>query len=143
MGITINSKNNSIDIGYFGFRQLRIKIAELTTDDIAKHYKELENAILIFSETERKKYFKKYDEKTDELDKKYNYKYKRVLNFLYSSDCEAKIDVDICKELYEIIKEYDDDIKYGYSGRSDCAMFNDFKELILDCINSDCYLEWS
>lgn len=142
MGITINSVNKSIDLGYFGFRRLRVKIAELTETDIADHYKELESATFIFSEKEKKEYFEKYDAKIVELDEKYEYKYGHILNFLYSSDCEATIPVETCKALYELIKDYDDDIIYGYAGRKDCAKFKDFKELVKDCIENNEDLEW-
>ena len=34
MGITVRSKNYSIDLGYTGFLRLRTKVAELTAPDI-------------------------------------------------------------------------------------------------------------
>ena len=142
MGVTISSVNKSIDLGYFGFRRLRVKVAELVNEEIAEHYKELENSTFIFGENERQKFFKKYDAKTKQLDEKYDYKYNAILYFLYSSDCEATIDVNVCKELYEIIKDYQDDTQYGYIGRKDCATFNDFKEIIKDCIENNEPLEW-
>ena len=65
-----------------------------------------------------------------------------ILCFLYASDCEATMGEDVCKKLYEIIKDYDDDIAYGYCGREDCATFKDFKELVKDCIDNKCSMEW-
>lgn len=41
MGLTINSKNHSIDLSYSGFYRLRVKVAELTAPDIYEHYKKL------------------------------------------------------------------------------------------------------
>ena len=38
MGVTIESQNRSIDLGYGGFRNLRMKVAELTAQDIYEHY---------------------------------------------------------------------------------------------------------
>ncbi|PWL51806.1 MAG: hypothetical protein DBY38_12740 [Clostridium cadaveris] len=142
MGVTIRSKNKSIDLGYFGFRRLRIKVAELTNFEIEEHYRYLEQGTYIFNEKAREIFFKKYDSKIMELDKKYNYKYSSILNFLYSSDCEAVIEVDNCKDIYEIIKDYDDDVCYGYCGREDCAMFKDFKELVKDCVDNNEPMEW-
>ena len=44
MSITIkNSHDNEIEIGYFGFYRLRLKIAELTAEDICKHYEKLKD----------------------------------------------------------------------------------------------------
>lgn len=143
MGITITSKNKSIDMGYFGFNKLRTKISELINDEIAEHYKECEKSTLfIFDDNKRKEFFKVYNAKTEKLDKKYDYKYNYVLHFLYACDCEAIMEVSVCKKIYDVIKDYDDDIKYGYPGRKDCAMFKDFKELVKDCINNNVSMEW-
>ena len=142
MGVTIESKNKSIDMGYIGFRALRTTIAGLTELDIKKHYDDLTNGMHIFREEERKKFFQDYDEETEIIDKKYDYKYNKVLAFLYASDCNAELNVDVCKDLYEIIKDYNDDKVYGYSGREDCATFKDFKELVKDCIDNNSKMIW-
>lgn len=65
-----------------------------------------------------------------------------VIYFLYASDCEAEMPVEVCEKIYEVIKDYDDDLLYGYSGRADCAMFKDFKDLVKDCIDNKCSMEW-
>lgn len=142
MGVTIKSKNKSIDMGYFGFRALRLTIAGLTQPDIKKHYDDLTKGMYIFREGERKKFFENYNAETEAIDKKYDYKYNPVLAFLYASDCDAEMDVDVCKAVYEVIKDYDDDKAYGYSGRADCAMFKDFKEVVKDCIDNNCKITW-
>lgn len=141
MGVTINSKNKSIDLGYFGFKRLRTKVSELVNSEIAEHYKELEESSFLFGE-KREEYFKKYDAETERLDKKYDYKYNSALHFLYACDCEATMKVNICKELYEVIKDYDDNIQYGYTDRKDCTTFKDFKELVKDCIDNNEPMEW-
>lgn len=143
MGITIYGKTKSIDLGYFGFNRLRNAIGDLLPKDLAQHHRDCEKSILIFGEEKRKEFFKKYNAKTEELDKKYNYKYNYILHFLYACDCEATMSVDVCKELYNFIKDYDDDIAYGYTGRDDCAMFKDFKEVVKDCIDNNIEMEWS
>ena len=141
MGVTIESKNYSIDIGYVGFKRLRTKIAELTTEEIAKHYKHLDDAPR-FGDSSRYLFFDSYDKKIEELDKKYDYKYDEVLDFLYASDCNAEIPYTHCEKIYELIKDYDDNILYGYVGRPDCARFVDFKNLVKDCIDNKCSMEW-
>jgi DNA-binding ferritin-like protein (Dps family) len=142
MGLTISSKNNSIDLGYVGFNRLRTKISELINDEIAEHYKECDKSTFIFNEDEKKKFFKKYNAKTTRLDKKYGYKYNSILHFLYACDCGATMETNVCKKIYEIIKDYDDNFLYGYAGRKDCAMFKDFKEVVKDCIDNNCDMEW-
>jgi hypothetical protein len=142
MGVTIHSKNNSLDLGYMGFNRLRTKIAELINDEILEHYKKCEDSMAFFDESKKKEFFKKYNAKTKRLDKKYDYKYNSVLHFLYACDCEAIMDVDVCKGIFEIIKDYDDDILYGYSGRKDCTMFKNFKELVKDCVDNNESMRW-
>lgn len=141
MGITLESKNKSIDLGYVGFMNLRAKVAELAAEDIGEHYRKLTTAPM-FGEEKRKKFFEDYNKKTNELDEKYNGEMNCILHFLYASDCEAEMELDVCEKLYEVIKDYDDDIAYGYYGRSDCAMFKDFKEIVKDCIDNQCSMKW-
>ena len=138
MGVTIESKNRSIDLGYGGFRNLRMKVAELTAPDIYEHYEYLEQSVNLDSR-ERKKFFDVYNQKIEE---KYGGKYAYILDFLYASDCNASMDLEHCKSIYDIIKEYDDKVCYGYIGGPDCAMFSDFKEVIKDAIESGEWIEW-
>ena len=141
MGVTIESKNRSIDMGYIGFNRLRTKVAELAAEDIGLHYKQLNESLRLFGNS-RKEFFIIYDRKITELSEKYNGEKDGILHFLYASDCDGKMPVSICKEIYEVIKDYDDNIVYGYAGRHDCAKFKDFKELVKDCIDNDCEMEW-
>lgn len=141
MGITIISKNKSIDLGCGGLYNLRMKVAELTENDICDHYKKLDDSFRIFDSGKRQEFFEEYNKKIQELDDKYNGKYSEILNFLYESDCGAYLDTNHCQKIYEVIKDYDDEILYGYCGRKDCAMFKDFKEVILDGANND-GIEW-
>lgn len=143
MGVTIESKNKSIDLGYSGFNRLRTKISELINEEIAEHYKKKEEiSTKSFNEDDEKEFYKKYDAETNRLDKKYNYEYNNVLYFLYACCYEATMDVEVCEKIYELIKDYDDNICYGYVGRKDCAMFKDFKELVKDCIDNNEKMTW-
>ena len=141
MGVTIESKNHSIDLGYIGFNLLRRKVAELTAEDIGVHYKELSKVFCYFGD-ERAIHIERYNRKITELSEKYNGEKDGILHFLYAADTDGEMPVEICKEIYEVIKDYDDDILYGYSGRPDCAKFKDFKELVKDCIDNDCTMKW-
>lgn len=128
MGVTIESKNHYIDLGYGGFMCLRTKVAELAAPDIFEHYKKSIDGMRLYDENERKAFYKSYNAKIAELDRKYNGRMSDILDFLYESDCSAEMDVSHCRSIYEVIKDYDDDISYGYSGRKDCAKFADFKK---------------
>jgi hypothetical protein len=142
MGVTICSKNKSIDLGYFGFNFLRTKVADLAGEDIGEHYRKL-NTAPYFGEEKRERFFEEYNKKTNELDEKYKGEMNCVLHFIYASDCDAEMGPDVCEKIYETIKDYDDDVLYGYSGRLDCAKFKDFKEIVRDCIENNCSMTWS
>lgn len=142
MGVTIESKNHSIDLGYGGFRMLRVKVSELTAPDIFEHYKKSMDGMRLYDDSERKAFYESYNAKIAELDKKYNGKMSDVLDFLYESDCSADMDVDHCRSIYKVIRNYDDDILYGYAGRKDCAKFADFKKIVKDGIDSGDGFSW-
>jgi len=139
MGITLESKNFSIDMGYGGFMRLRNKVAELAGKEIGQHYADLDKAPY-FGE-ERNKFFEQYDRETAELAETSKIPH-GILNFLYASDCEGKISASKCKQIYKVIKDYDDNLAYGYCGRSDCATFKDFKKIVNDCIENKCSMKW-
>jgi hypothetical protein len=140
MGITISSKNHSIDMGCGGFNRLRNKVAELTGKEIGEHYAYLDKGMFLYGEA-RKMFFSEYNKKISELEEQLKIPH-GILDFLYASDCEGKITYGKCKQIYKAIENYDDDILYGYCGRSDCAKFKDFKEIVKDCINNKCSMEW-
>lgn len=141
MGVTIESKNFSADMGYGGFNRFRTKVAQLSHIEFGKHYAELENTMFLFG-TEREEYFKKYDAKTKNLIKT-NIVTVEIANFCYQSDCEGDIDQEQAKQIYEKIRDYDDNICYGYAGRPDCAMFSDLKNIFKDCAENGNAIEWS
>ena len=142
MGVTIESKNHSIDLGGWGFICLRTKVAELAAPDICEHYKKSMDGMRLYDEDKRKAFYESYNAKIAELDKKYEGKMSDILDFLYESDCDAAMDTDHCRSIYEVIKNYDDDILYGYSGRKDCAKFADFKKIVKDGIDSGDGFSW-
>ena len=140
MGVTLESKNCSLDFGYGGFNNIRTKVAELAADDIGEHYKHLSDAP--FFEEQRKPFFEEYDKKITEISKAHNGEMDGILHFIYASDCDGEMPYEVCEQIYEVIKDYDDSILYGYCGRSDCAMFKDFKELVKVCVENNRSMTW-
>lgn len=136
MGVTIRCKKTgeSIDMGAGGFMRLRNKVAELAGGPFAEHYLSLNP----FGDEE---YFKKFDERTAEILKEKQADIK-IVDFCLQSDCEGKIHYGACKNILRAIGNYDDNIRYGYCGRPDCAMFKDFKNLLSDCVKNKCDLVW-
>lgn len=141
MGVTIESKNFSADMGYIGFNRFRNKVANLSNSEFGKHYANLEKGMFLFG-NEKESFFKEYDAKTKNLIDK-NLVSVGIANFCYQSDCEGSIDQDQAKEIYEKIKDYEDNICYGYSGREDCAMFSDLKNIFKDCTENGDTVDWS
>lgn len=139
MGVTIKCKKTgrNIDLGYIGFMRLRNKVAALVGEPFYGHYKKLLDAPSLMRPDEEKKF---YTEATRLITK--NDIPVKVVNFLLESDCDGKIRYGACKEILKVIGGYDDNICYGYVGRSDCAMFRDFKAILQDCVDNKCDMVW-
>lgn len=136
MGVTIWCKKTgtSYDLGYGGFSNLRDKVAELCSKEFGKHYA----CLIKLHSTEE---FEEFDRKTKELlDRKVVSV--KVVDFCLQSDGGGKIRYGACKEIYNRIKDYDDDICYGYAGRPDCMKFKDFVALVKECYENKSDLVW-
>lgn len=140
MGITLKSKNFSADMGYGGFFRFRSKVSSLINKEFGEHYEKLNEGSFLFGD-ERTVFFEKYDAKTKDLIKS-NVITPEIANFCYQSDCEGSIDQRQAKQIYEKIKDYNDDVCYGYAGRSDCAMFSDLKTIFKDCAENGKKIKW-
>jgi hypothetical protein len=132
MGITISSKRHSCDMGYSGFGRFRNAVAEKVGKKFGEHYVSMDKPeVMILHGSKREDFFKKYNSITDELIEQKEVTVE-VANFLYQADCNGKIDGKQAKEIYSLIKECDDSISFGYSGRKDCATMSDLKNIFSD-----------
>lgn len=143
MGVTIKCKKTgrNIDLGYSGFMRLRRKVAELMGETFCGHYKKLYDAPLLMRPDEEKKFYTEWYTEAIRIVRENDLPVK-VVNFLLESDCDGKIRYGACKEILNVIGDYDDNICYGYAGRSDCAMFRDFKAILQDCVDNKCDMVW-
>lgn len=68
MGVTIKCKKTrrEMDLGYFGFFELRAKIAELVSPEVGEHYKKLDDIFDIPS-PEKERALESYDDETERL----------------------------------------------------------------------------
>ena len=132
MGISIYSKNKSIDLGCSGFQRLRRTISERCPKDIMEHYALLLDDLYYL--TYHPKDAEQYDARTEKLYEKYKgTPYRKIINFLYAPDTDAKFGYGTAKSLLKVIGNYDDEIVYGYAGwGKDAARFKNFKELLND-----------
>lgn len=142
MGITIRCKKTgrSIDLGCGGFCNLRNKVADLTGEPWASHYRKLDSGLRLYGES-RKKFYEDFDAETERLLKEKKVSIK-IVDFCLQSDCEGSIRYGACKELLAAIGDYDDNILYGYAGRPDCARFKDFVAILRDCAENKCDMVW-
>lgn len=137
MGITISNKEKSIDMGCGGFYNLRKNIAYLLCEDFGRLY---ESWISPLSQMD--------DEMGNiQLMNLFNVGLLKeedevILDFLFASDCAGKISSKDCCKLYALIKDYDDNILYGYVGRPDCARFKDFKEIVKQSAKNRWIVSW-
>ena len=140
MGVTISSPTKSIDMGGFGYSRLRIAIAKLLNCDefftlyedlmLCGHAKYAEKGFSTMSE-----YFDDHDKRVLKVCEQNNLD-EEIVNFLYEPDCgNHGISVKTCRHIWNLIKDYDDDVIYGYAGRPDRAMFKDFKEIVKECVD--------
>ncbi len=144
MGVTIECQKTgrSCDLGYGGFCNFREQVAYLINEEFGKHYGKLPSFVImnIFNE-QRERLAEEFGKETVRLINKHKIS-KRAVDFLMQSDCGGKISPSACKIIYSAIKDYDDEICYGYAGREDCAMFSDLKAVFKDCCDANSYLVW-
>ena len=135
MGVTIENRKHAIDLGYGGFFNLRKTIAKCLDEELGELYAELTESHNYAKKgfSSEKEFFENHDEKVLELCTRKQLD-EEVVNFLYLSDCDSEsVSFKTCRHLWKYIKDYDDDIRYGYLGRKDCAMFKDFKQIVKEC----------
>lgn len=141
MGVTLRSKNLSVDMGYGGFGRFREKVAYLASHQFGEHYSTIDEGSWLLDD-ERKKFFEDFDRKTVELFES-GVVSLEVIDFCLQPDCEGKMKRKQVKVIYEVIKHYDDNLAYGYVGRSDCATFASIKAVFEDSAKNGGKVKWS
>lgn len=132
MGITIRSKRYNADMGYAGFKRFRDMVASFVGEKFHTHYTAMDTPeVSMLCGQERKWYFEEYNKTVYALIEQKEVSLE-VASFLYECDCEGHIDRKQAKQIYELIKDANDDIVFGYSGRGDCAKMTDMKNIFND-----------
>lgn len=139
MGITIKSPNMAIKMGYGAFLMLRETAAALAGDDIAEFYGKMRISAGYTSVSDWeiynrhvKKFFKQ------------NGLPRGLYDFLYLPDCDRRLSVSSCRQLYEIIKNSDGEKDiYGRIEPAGNAKMKDFICLLEDCIKNRKPMKWS
>lgn len=143
MGLTIRCKktNDEIDVSYFGFKRLRDKVSELVGDDWNKHYLKLMDYFPSLDNSRDKEFYEEFDRETERLigERKISAK---VADFLLQSDCVGSIHYGACKEIWEIVGNYNNNSLYGYKGSEKLVKFEDFKRVLRACVDKKCDMVW-
>lgn len=149
MSITLECRKtkSEMEIGYRNFFFLRAKVAELLDKNVWQQYIKI---MEIPYGDDRKQALEKWDAGMDRILQASEMP-SGVKDFLLQSDCAGEISKSTCIELYDQISSYDNNIVYGFRFvndkfgnliRQECG-FQDFVELIKECINADSDLFWS
>lgn len=143
MGLTIESPNYRAECGCGGFYELRQKIADLASPEIGEIYCRFADGLRL-PEEKQKAFYEAYDRDLDSLAERLREDPVRskVLYFLYRPNNQGQAGVQTCRAIWEVIKDYDDGHLYGWSGRSDCMTFSDFKHIVQDCVETKTPMLW-
>lgn len=66
----------------------------------------------------------------------------RFSAFFWACDCEAKMRASVARAIWHYIQHATEDFRFGYSGRPDCATFQQFKQGIKDCVDEGKGFRW-
>lgn len=142
MRLTITATNSkiSLECSYIGFYKLRQGIANALNEEFGIAYKDF-----IFSnlcdKTEQDIQISRLNTiiSNNLADDKYN----DILEFLFVTDYEGKIPYQMCKNIYDIIKDMDLQINFQYTIYVNGNDFELFKQLLLECYSRRKKLRWS
>ena len=132
-------------MGSGGFYRLRMQVAKLVSPEFGEHYKEITDSVLFRhfeNPAEKEAYLDELDQKTEQMIRKRKVSVK-VVDFLMQPDTCGSIRYGACKQLLKVIGDYDDEIRYGYAGKPNCAKFSDFREILKECVEAQSDMLWS
>lgn len=136
MGLTLTAKYKDApewDMGYGSFFRLRRDVAYTISKEFGEHYADI---------TWGSFHQEEYDEITNILLRKYHVS-NRLIFFLYSPDCEARISPLRCKAVYDQIEGTKNNFLYGYTARPNaCMTWEDFKCMLKECYERKTYMYW-
>lgn len=134
MGICLHNADYSMDMGYITFFHLRCAVAKQFGKNFLKTYKDWYTNNIPEGDMQRivDNLFIKGILSTDKKD---------TLDFLFLPDNKGKVSYSGCKVLYKLVKDYDDNVQYGYTYSNNS--FSYFKEMLRDCAKRRRTLFWS
>lgn len=136
MGVTItaNGSQESFDMGYIGFGNLRKNIAYCIDPELGNLYESILHHEIITDAMEIQINSVIAEKKLDCVG---------ALGFLFQSDCYGRVDYRACREIYEAIKNVDFGDKcfqYGAIAHND---YERFKVFLKECVRYHRNMRWS
>lgn len=133
MGVTItaNGSNESFDMGYGGFGNLRKNIAHCIDPDLGVLYEELYRTWLA-----------PQIERINALILDKHLECDHAMDFLFQADCCGMVGYRACREIYEAIKDVDFGDKcfqYGAIAHND---YERFKAFLKECVRYHRNMRW-
>ena len=141
MGVTITANNSKqhFDMGSGGFFNLRKNIDLALDADFGKIYSDI---IHCHTQDEQKE-----NDNAAELiinEKNLDENYSDVLDFLYMSECDGKINYKTCKKIYDLLEPHMSELKSksfryaAYAGHD----YEDFIIFLKDCVSHRRNMTW-
>lgn len=142
MGITISCKgsNNSLDMSYGSFFNLRCVIAKNINEALYEHYKTI---LKQRTQAEREEWDNTANSiiQAQKLDKTKSDC--MLLDFLFQPDAGGSISYGTAKRILGLVQEEPDTDIYGYAGWEHPSTMGDFKKLLQDAYASKKPIKWS
>lgn len=144
MGIKILCKKTGtcLVIGECSFNSFRDIVAFLHSAEFGTHYAQLSRPqVVIMSGIRRQEFFDHYNQQTAQLikEKKVN---KKVADFCLQPEDTGKIQFGTCQMIYDLIKDHNDHIIYGYASRNSVVTLLHIKDLFKECAERKSDLVW-
>lgn len=135
MGYDLSATKSKLSLhgSYGGFARLRTKVAKCLDEEFGEHYKTLFDFPVNYEE---------FDKKANEIAERKQLK-ESVLDFLFQPDCEGKITPKQCRDIYEIIKDDNEEICLTYFGDCDGNNWQTFKDMLQECYKKRWNLYWA
>lgn len=139
MGLTLYGAKKRLDLSSGGFLRLRRKVSDLCGEPWASHYRRLTDD---GRHDRDDQWFKDFDAETARMIREKLVDIK-IVDFLLQSDMAGMIRYGACKKILSAVKDYDDDLCYGYAALPGQPTFRDFKALLQACADKRSDLKWS
>lgn len=138
MGVSISSKNKSLDLTYSGFFRLRSEIANAVDKDLGKLYSTITQGYNLSLE-ERDEFFSKFDQDLNDIEQRKGID-SDIIDFLMMSDTSGEIAASVVEKILYLLSLITEERNYGYGIRP--VTNKDILSLFKDASENKTAIEW-